>query len=46
LLDRAENIEQQLAIRRGAHYSRPVLISRRLVRQPAAAHHRLFAGLR
>src|SRR5213076_1686120 len=35
LLDRAENIEQQLAIRRDAHDLRPVLILRRLVRQPA-----------
>ncbi len=34
-LDRAENVEQQLAISREAHDARPVLISRQLVHPPA-----------
>src|SRR5439155_9370383 len=46
LFDRAENIEQQLAIGRGAHDLHPVLISLRLVLQPARLHHTPYAALR
>src|SRR6266566_6010243 len=46
LFDRAENTEHQLAIGSRAPDSRPVLISRQLVRQPAAGHRKLCAALR
>src|SRR5207247_4970386 len=46
LLDRPENIEHQLAIRRDAHDLLRVLFSLRLVRQPARLHHKPYAALR